>query len=98
MVTIGDVGEMRVCMEKITISIAEYKQLKELDNLSSVQKQLALLIQKAQFNKADVLIPDILGLAAEYERVLVDMEEEWDREEGLVKTINILENVINPET
>jgi hypothetical protein len=62
------------------VTLDECQEQKELDNLSSVQKQLALLIQKAQLNKADVLIPDILGMAAEYERILVDMEEEWDRE------------------
>jgi hypothetical protein len=62
------------------VRVDECKEQKELDNLSSVQKQLALLIQKAQLNKADILIPDILRMAAEYERILVDMEEEWDSE------------------
>jgi|688.fasta_scaffold356101_4 hypothetical protein len=69
------------------------QDLKELDKLSSVQKQLALLVQKALLNKADILIPDILGMAAEYERILVDMEEEWDREvERKVDRIDFLEN------
>ena len=72
------------------------QDLKELDKLSSVQKQLALLVQKALLNKADILIPDILGMAAEYERILVDMEEEWDREvERLGGGIDILENELS---
>ena len=83
-------------MCEVSIPIDEYKQLKELDNLSSVQKQLYLLIQKAQFNKADVLIPDILAMAAEYERILADMEEEWDREvELLGGGVDILENELS---
>lgn len=76
--------------------LTKEQDLKELDNLASVQKQLALLIQKALFYKADILIADILEMAAEYERILVDMEEEWDREvELLGGGIDVLENELS---